>query len=80
VEVETIRSVLGWCALLNLGVLLFWFLFLTVAHDWTYRMHRKWFVLSEVQFDAIHYTGMGLYKLALFFFNIVPYIALRIAA
>ena len=77
-EMETIRAMLGWCALINLGILLWWFLFFFAAHDWTYNMHRKWFELSVAQFDAIHYAGMGLFKLATFFFTVVPYLALWI--
>ncbi|WP_368506694.1 DUF6868 family protein, partial [Staphylococcus pasteuri_A] len=34
-ELELIRSALGWGALINVAVLLYWFAFLTLAHDWT---------------------------------------------
>lgn len=76
--IEIIRDVLGWCAAINLGLLLWWFLFLLFAHDWTYRLHCKWFQLSMAQFDTIHYSGMLLFKLGIFLFNLVPYFALRI--
>lgn len=75
---ELIRDVLGWCTLINLGVLLWWFFFFTVAHNWTYRLHTKWFKLSVEQFDAVHYAGMAYFKLTVFAFNLVPYLALRI--
>ena len=75
---ELIRDVLGWCTLINLGVLLWWFFFFTVAQDWTYRLHTKWFKLSVEQFDAVHYAGMAYFKLTVFAFNLVPYLALRI--
>jgi hypothetical protein len=76
--IEIIRDVLAWCAVLNIGMLLWWLLFFTLAHDWTYRFHRKWFNLSVDTFDAIHYGGMGLFKLGIFLFNLVPYLVLRI--
>jgi hypothetical protein len=80
--IEIIRSALAWCAVINIGFLLGWFLFLTLAHDWTYRFHSKWFKLSVDTFDTIHYAGMGLYmglyKVGIFLFNLVPYFALRI--
>jgi hypothetical protein len=63
---ETIRGVVAWCALINLGLLLWWFLFLTLGHDWTYRLHTKWFKLSVDQFDAIHYAGLALFKIGHF--------------
>jgi hypothetical protein len=75
---ELVRDVLAWCAVINLGLLLWWFLFLTVAHDWTYRFHGKWFKISRETFDAIHYGGMAAFKLGILLFNLVPYLALRI--
>jgi hypothetical protein len=75
---EIIRNVLAWCAALNLGLLLFWVLWLTLAYDWVYRIHGKWFKLSVERFDEIHYAGIAFFKICIFFFNIVPYLALRI--
>jgi len=77
--VDILRSALGWCAVINMGLLLWWFLFLVLAHDWVYRMHSKWYKISTENFDAIHYAGMTFFKIMLFAFNIVPYFALRIA-
>ena len=76
---ETILAALGWCSLINLGLLVWWFLFFSLAHDWTYRFHHKWFSLSPERFDVIHYSGMALYKIGIILFNLVPYLALRIA-
>lgn len=76
--IEIIRDTLAWCAVINIGLLLGWFLFFTLAHDWTYRFHGKWFNLSVNQFDTIHYAGMALFKTGIFLFNLVPYFALRI--
>ena len=75
---DLIRNVLGWCAILNMGILFWWFIFIAFAHDLTYRMHRQFIHISEEEFDRIHYAGMTFFKLAVFFFNIVPYLALRI--
>jgi hypothetical protein len=76
--VETVRAVLGWASLINLGVLLFWFAFLMLAHDWVYRVQSKWFELSTERFDSIHYTLMGFYELLIFIVLLGPYLALRI--
>lgn len=69
---------LGWCSLINIGLLIFWFAIFSLAHDWIYRLHGRWFSLSVERFDAIHYGGMALYKMAIILFNLVPYLALRI--
>ena len=75
---ETVRDIFAWCSLINIVFLVWWFLFITLAHDWTYRMHSKWFKLSVETFDTMRYAGMGLFKIGLFLFNLVPYFALRI--
>ena len=79
-EFEQIRHFFGWCAIINMGILLYWFLFLAFAHNWVYRMHVWWFDMSKEKFISVHYTGMLLFKLSIFAFNITPYLALRIIA
>ena len=75
---ELTRSMLAWCSVINIGLLLWWYLFLLLAHDWVFRMHTKWFDIPVDRFDAIHYGGMGLFKIGILLFNLVPYLALRI--
>ena len=75
---ETIRTVFAWCAVINIGMLLFWFLFFALAHNWLYKIHSKWFKLSTETFDAIHYAGMAVYEVSILLFILGPYIALRI--
>ena len=75
---EMVRNALMWCFLINMGLLLWWVGFLTLAHDWVYRMHSRWFKLPVEKFDAIHYTGMLFFKIGIFVFYVVPYCALLI--
>ncbi len=76
--IEIIRSALAWCIVINWGLMLWWFLFFTFAHDLMYRIHSKWFNISVEKFDAIHYAGIAFFKILVFMFNLVPYLALRI--
>lgn len=76
--IEIIRATLAWCAVINIGLLLWWFLVFTLAHDWMYRVHSKWFKIPVDRFDAIHYAGIALFKIGIFLLNLVPYLALRI--
>ena len=78
--IAMIQEALLWCSIINMGLLLWWFLFFTLAHDWIYRFHRKWFKLSTEKFDAVHYAGMAFFKILIFVFNIVPYLALSIVS
>ena len=77
-SVETVRQVLLWCGVINYGLLILWVLIFLLARDGLHRLGR-WFRLSAEQFDAIQYAGMVLYKLGILLFNLVPFIALRIA-
>jgi hypothetical protein len=76
--IETLTAVLGWCTLINLGLLIWWSLFIFFAHDFTYRMHSKWFKIPVEKFDTLHYSLMGIFKMGVIIFNLVPYLALRI--
>jgi len=79
-SIEITRDVLLWCAVINYGLLLVWFLFFVLAHDWMQRLHGRWFDFADGQFDVIHYASMALYKLGIILFNLVPFIALHIVA
>lgn len=75
--IEIFTSFLAWCALINIGLLLLWILLFIFAHDWVYKLHSKWFVLSLDKFDAIHYALIGAFKLITILFFLVPYLILR---
>jgi hypothetical protein len=75
---DVVRNFLLWCAVINYGVLLVWFLVLMFAHDWILGLHGRWFRLSRDQFDTLHYAGMGIYKIGIMLFNLVPCIVLSI--
>jgi hypothetical protein len=79
-SVEVVRDVLLWCSVINYAVLLSWFLAFRFAHDWMYRLHKRWFRIPVEQFDAIHYGSMAMYKIGVILFNLVPYVALLIVA
>jgi hypothetical protein len=77
--VETLRGALLWCGIINYAMLMLWAaLFLLVPRliHWPCR----WLRLTTEQLDVINYGGMLLFKLAIFLFNLVPYVALRIVA
>ena len=76
---ELLRQTLGWCCLINVGLLIWWFGFFWLGHDWMYRFHAKLFRISIETFDAIHYAGLAIFKILIFVFNLVPYLALHIS-
>ncbi|MFH1092620.1 MAG: hypothetical protein V1739_00535 [Candidatus Omnitrophota bacterium] len=76
--IVTLRDFFFWCSVINMGLILWWFLIIALAHDWVYKLHGKWFKISEESFDRTHYSGIVFFKIAVFVLNIVPYFALRI--
>lgn len=76
--VETAQSFFGWCSLINVGLLICWFLFFWLTHDWMYRYHRRFARISVEAFDSIHYAGIAAFKIGILLLNLVPYLALAI--
>ena len=75
---ELIRNALGWCAILNSAFLFVWLLMMIFGRSFIYHFHSRIFPMSEERFNAIHYSGMAIYKMFIIGANIVPYLALRI--
>ena len=73
-----LQSLLGWCALINYGALLLWVVLYMAAKDAMYRLHGRWFALSKERDETVHLAGMTGYKLAIWLFNIAPYLALHL--
>ncbi len=76
--IAKLSDFLLWCAIVNYAILFAWFLAFALAHGPLYRLHARWFRLSENQFDVIHYSGMAAYKIAVLSLNVAPLIALHI--
>ena len=79
-SLELLRACFGWCTLIDLGILIIWFAAFAVARPAVFRVHSLWFDISEQRFNEIHYASMAYFKLTIFVFNLVPYLALRILA
>jgi hypothetical protein len=73
---DAIKELLLYSLAFNYATLMIWFGLFSLAHDWMYRLHSRWFKLSTETFDALHYAGMSLYKIGIIMLNIAPLIAL----
>ena len=73
-----IKDFLLFCTIVNYVILLIWAGVFILAHDWMYKLHSRWFKIPVETFDAIHYAGLAVYKIAVILFNLVPLIALWI--
>ena len=80
-SLELLMAALGWCTIINWGILLFWVILIFGARDWVYGVHSRMFPnLTPERFDYAHYMGMAVFKVTILLFNLVPYLALRIVA
>ena len=77
-SIDALREFFGWCIVINYGVLIVWFVLFAGARDWVHRLHEHWFRPTREQFDTVHYAGMRLFKLGIFFFDLAPYVALLV--
>ena len=75
---EPLEKFLLLSSAINLGLLLVSFFVFTLGSDFIYRIHGQWYDIKKEQFNAIIYAGMMFYKICILFFNIVPYVVLRI--
>lgn len=79
-NIATTCQFLLWCAVINYGILIVWFLVFTLAHDSLHQLHARMFRISTERFDTIHYAAMAFYKVGVLLLNLVPYFALRMVA
>lgn len=79
-DIESVRELLGWCTVINLGLFLFALLKLLAIRDWASKVHAKMFQIDDVSVRQAYFQYLAYYKIAILVFNLVPYIALTIMA
>ena len=75
---EILRTFLGWCSVINIGLLMFSSIFIVTFRGVSSRIHSKMFDLDEKYLSQAYFQYLAQYKIAIIVFNIVPYFALRI--
>lgn len=79
-SIETIREFLGWCSVINIGLLLLTSLTIIIMRSWIVRIHANLTGVSQAELPRIYLEFLGNYKMLVIVFNLVPYIALSIMA
>ncbi len=81
-DIAMLSQFFMWCSILNAGLLLLSFLVVAFGFgsDFVYRLHSKWFPMPRDTFNMVLYVLIGVYKIFVFVFNIVPWVALTIIA
>jgi len=78
-NLDVTRNFLGWCTMLNYTILIVWCLVYKLGHNWHYGITKRWFAISEEEYDKVNFRGVAVYKIAILLLNLVPYLALRLA-
>ena len=76
--IETLKIFLGWSTLINVGILIFASVSLMLMRDKMASLHGKMFGLDNQDLFRAYFQYLAQYKIAIFIFNLVPYLALRI--
>ncbi len=79
-SLETLTSFLGWCTVLNLGMLAFTSILVMVMRDRMTKTHATMFGVSEADLPRVYFQYMAQYQLATFVLNLAPYVALKLIA
>jgi hypothetical protein len=77
-HLDVIAGILLRCFLGGMVLLTVWFAWFVFAGDWIYQIHAKWFLIPRQSFDAIHYAGMAVTKIAIILFFLLPWIAIKL--
>lgn len=79
-DLATLTVFLGWSTLLNFAVLIFAAFFVVVFNAQIRTIHSKLIPLESRGLNALYFSFLGRYKLAILVLNLVPYWALKIMA
>lgn len=77
--VDVLISTLGWCAVINICMLVFASAMLAVGRRWPRRLHGNWFGLEDAFLSEAYFRFLANYKLLTLVFNVAPYFALQLA-
>lgn len=75
-NIEQLIEFFKWMTIINIGLLLFSTFAVMTMKSLMVKMHSKLFGVTETQISAVVYAYLGMFKVLIIVFNIVPYIAL----
>ncbi len=77
-NMEQLTEFFKWMTIINIGLLIFSTFAVIIFKSLMVSIHSKMFGVSETQMTVAVYAYLGLFKVLIIVFNIVPYIALLI--
>lgn len=77
-DIKTLTRFFLWCTIINVALLSLSTLICIFAPEWLYSMHGNWFSIPGKTLNIIMYSYLGLFKIFIYIFNVVPLVALLI--
>lgn len=77
-KLEQLQSLFMWMTLINIGIMILSVVLINCLRSFIHQFHGKLFKLSKEQLNIILYSYLGIYKIGIILFNLVPYIALQL--
>ncbi len=75
-NVDQLTEFFKWMTLINIGLLIFSSVIIMALKKVVYRMHGQMFSLAEDKIALVVYWYLGMFKVLIIVFCIVPYLAL----
>lgn len=75
---DTVTELLGWSSLINIGILITASVSVMLMRNTMISIHGKMFGLDSADLSRAYFQYIAQYKITIFVFNLVPYIALKI--
>ncbi len=76
--ISELTGLLGWCTLLNFGMLITAAIVLALGRQPVAKIQARFWGLQQHEIEAAYLNYLANYKILVFIFNLVPYLALRI--
>ncbi len=78
--IEQLTTLLGWCSVINIGVLAFSAIAIVSLKGVAVRIHSAMFQVDPSNLPSTYFQYLGNYKIAVLVLNIVPWISLKLMA
>ena len=76
-DYQTLSFILGWCAIINMAFITFWFGSLMRLPNFTIKLHQKIFHIDENSVFKYNYLLIGLFKILNILLFVTPWLVIQ---
>lgn len=77
-DVINLITFLGWCTVINIGILIFSSSTIFIFKSFVTKLHSELSGVDRKDLLPLYFKYLGNYKICIIVFNLVPYLALKI--